>query len=730
MSGSEASLPRIRTSNSVDSNDEKNFFDPGRIDSTDDATTGRNQKNGAHLFKNGDFESELAQLRLGSGSKSSQSEREREESPEEPNSGGKAKDYIHLKNYVGLSGPTTGDDNLADDLSSTRGSLISSLSSHSQEHSQSSPRTLDYGERKPSISSNDASEDGSTEHPAEAPSPHPQFQYSGEEKERMRLVFQQIFSCIMPSQVSATTIGSGLGNGSDHGGSVCRENVYYRERVKVSTTLPAAQTKFKDKTRLVQTIKFHQGAIWSMKFSPCGGFLCTAGQDMNVVVWCVGALPVDAQSSTEDDGNAKRTSPPTTAAGANEETNRRSFNRNDNKKYPFVDAVELKSFINPTPYRVLEGHTGDIIDIAWSKSKFILSASTDKTVCLWHVSRTECLQFFRHPDIVTAVEFHPAHDRYYISGCFDRKLRVWDIIPDGIVQEWTQTTDTITSICFSPDGKTVAGGLIQGKVFFYDLVDFDQLKYKTQMNCRNKGGKYSRGTKVTGMCYRQQNTAYADLDVDARTGQSRWRRQQNHQRPSSMQQAAQLLVSTNDSRLRLCRLDDYSLVCKYKGLKNKSMQIKASFSNDGGHVICGSEGGAAYIWNTLPKKKTTFTSMMTGNKNRNDGYESFPCTSGPDVATTVAIFAPVDSVLIHLLNNSQVLSTTLPHSSTAAQLPDDASHESTTPAPGASKPAATTRDSQSAAPRPESVRAAVDYSSRVVVTADYEGHLRVFFRLS
>lgn len=443
MSGSDASLPQIRKSISVDSSDEVNYFDPGRIDSTDD--TSRRSKIVEHLYKNGDFESELSQLRLGSGTKSSESGRGRPESPEEHLTNGKAKDYIHLKNYVGLSGPTTGDDNLADDLSSTRGSLISSLSSHSQDLSTSSPRTLEYGDRKPSISSNDASEDGS-EHPAEAPSPHPQFQYSGEEKERMRLVFQQIFSCIMPSQVSATTIGSGLGNGSDHGGSVCRENVYYRERVKVSTTLPVAQTKFKDKTRLVQTIKFHQGAIWSMKFSPCGGFLCTAGQDMNVVVWCVGALPVDAQNSTED---AKRTSPPpaasgTTAPGVNDDVNttRRSLNRD--KKYPFVDAVELKSFLNPVPYRVLEGHTGDIIDIAWSKSKFILSASTDKTVCLWHVSRTECLQFFRHPDIVTAVEFHPAHDRYYISGCFDRKLRVWDIIPDGIVQEWTQTTDTVS----------------------------------------------------------------------------------------------------------------------------------------------------------------------------------------------------------------------------------------------------------------------------------------------
>lgn len=274
----------------------------------------------------------------------------------------------------------------------------------------------------------------------------------------------------------------------------------------------------------------------------------------------------------------------------------------------------------------------------------------------------------------------------------------------------------------------MAGGLIQGKVFFYDLVDFDQLKYKTQMNCRNKGGKYSRGTKVTGMCYRQQNTAYADLDADHRSGHSRWRRQPNHQRPSSMQQASQLLVSTNDSRLRLCRLDDYSLVCKYKGLKNKSMQIKASFSNDGGHVISGSEGGAVYIWNTLPKKKSSFASMITGHKNRNDGYESFPCTSGADVATTVAIFAPVDSVLIHLLNNSQVLSTTLPHTTGPHPHPDESptKAEATQPAAG---PTASARESAPAG-RPESVRVAVDYSSRIVVTADYEGSLRVFFRLS
>ena len=364
MSDSDKSQRILRHSNSVDSSDEVNFYDPGRIDSNDEAVMDGVHSDGEDLYKNGPYESELAQLRLGSGVKtrSSESENRRPESPEELNSNGKQKaKYINLKNYVCLSGPSS-NDRLADDLSSNKGSLISSLSSHSQDNA-SSPRTLDYDNRKPSVSSNDAtSEDENNEMPPEALSPHPQSQYSEEEKERMRLVFQQIFSCIMPSQVSATTIGAGLGNGSDHGGSVSRENVYYRDRVKVSTTLPAAQTKFKDKTRLVQTIKFHQGAIWSMKFSPCGGFLCTAGQDMNVVVWCVGPLPADAHPSTEEENHAKA------PLAAEDSTNRRSFGRDSgNKKSSFVDAVELKSFINPVPYRVLEGHTGDIIDIAWSK---------------------------------------------------------------------------------------------------------------------------------------------------------------------------------------------------------------------------------------------------------------------------------------------------------------------------------------------------------------------------
>lgn len=39
----------------------------------------------------------------------------------------------------------------------------------------------------------------------------------------------------------------------------------------------------------------------------------------------------------------------------------------------------------------------------------------------------------------------------------------------------------------------------------------------------------------------------------------------------------QILVSSNDSRVRLYDLKDLSMVCKYKGAVNRSSQIEASF---------------------------------------------------------------------------------------------------------------------------------------------------------
>lgn len=415
MSDTNHSTTRSVHSPSVDSSDEVNYYDPARMDSTDiEGSMGLALD--AEDLGGEQYASELSHFRL---SEPGAAHTKRASSPD--SNAQTPQKYVQLGNYAGLSGPSA-NSRQQDDQGSNKGSFISSLSSHSLEHHGDRSEQYPQGSKqRPSVSS--ISEDeGSAEHHEDGPAAAAQavIQYSEEDKGRMRLVFNQIFSSVMPNFASPI----GLGNGSDHGGSVARENIYYREKVKVNTSLPAKETKFKDKTRLVQTIKFHQGAIWAMKFSPCGAYLCTAGQDLHVVIWSVGALPADAQESKGGSGDGQKAGEKAGAGDAKAATEpggqpqaqaqRRSFDFRDSRKaaaYLSESSVELKPFIHPVPYRVLEGHTGDVIDLAWSKSKFILSASTDKTVCLWHVSRSECLQFFRHPDIVTAVEFHPAHDR-------------------------------------------------------------------------------------------------------------------------------------------------------------------------------------------------------------------------------------------------------------------------------------------------------------------------------
>jgi hypothetical protein len=86
------------------------------------------------------------------------------------------------------------------------------------------------------------------------------------------------------------------------------------------------------------------------------------------------------------------------------------------------------------------------------------------------VRRGECLHRFPHSDFVTSVQFHPKNDLLFLSGCFDKRLRVWSI-PDGHVAAWATTPEMITSVCWSPSGDHALAGLFNGQVERAQFVD-------------------------------------------------------------------------------------------------------------------------------------------------------------------------------------------------------------------------------------------------------------------
>ena len=82
-----------------------------------------------------------------------------------------------------------------------------------------------------------------------------------------------------------------------------------------------------------------------------------------------------------------------------------------------------------------------MVDLAWSRSYWLLSAGVDNVVRLWHVSQQNCLHKFKHPDSVSSVSFHPTIDHYFLSGCFDKKLRVWNLKTGRVVRVCTRTKE-------------------------------------------------------------------------------------------------------------------------------------------------------------------------------------------------------------------------------------------------------------------------------------------------
>jgi WD40 repeat protein len=171
--------------------------------------------------------------------------------------------------------------------------------------------------------------------------------------------------------------------------------------------------------------------------------------------------------------------------------------------------------------------------------------------------------------IVTSIAFHPRDDRFFLAGSLDSILRLWSI-PDKSVAFWNQLPDLITAVAFSPDGKTAIAGVLSGLCLFYET---EGLKYHTQIHVRSSRGKNAKGSKITGI----RTTTYPPDDPDGEV---------------------KVLITSNDSRVRLYNLKDKSLEMKFRGHENTCSQINASFSDDARYVICGSEDRKAYIWNT------------------------------------------------------------------------------------------------------------------------------------
>ncbi|KAF3960604.1 hypothetical protein CMV_014702 [Castanea mollissima] len=327
---------------------------------------------------------------------------------------------------------------------------------------------------------------------------------------------------------------------------------------------------------LCQEIQGHEGSIWCIKFSQDGRFLASAGEDRVIHVWEVQECEVMSLRSGEEGSISPNISPLQLSLCASNSLDRpgigevtplpsekkrrgKSGTRKGNSAPDYVYIPETVFSFLEKPVCTFKGHVDDVLDLSWSKSQLLLSSSMDKTVRLWDLESKSCLKLFAHNDYVTCIQFNPTDDNHFISGSLDAKVRIWNI-PERHVVDWIDFHEMVTAASYTPDGQGAIIGSHKGIIRMYSAEDckLDQI---CQIDIQTK--KKSQAKKITGFQFAPGN-------------------------PS------QVLVTSADSRIRI--LDGPEVTQKFKGFRNTSSQISASFSQDGKYIVTASEDSQVYVW--------------------------------------------------------------------------------------------------------------------------------------